>query len=76
LSRSERRLRLRSGAAPVDGAANSRLIVVLAKALDVERSPLKIARGESSRDKEVLIVGGASDALATLRILLGSVEKA
>jgi uncharacterized protein len=54
------RLRVRVSAPPVEGAANARLIEVLAKALDLPRGALRLAHGERSRDKEVLIAGAAA----------------
>jgi hypothetical protein len=54
------RLRVRIAAAPVEGAANDRLILVLAQALDVPRSALRLLRGTRSRQKEILILAGAA----------------
>jgi uncharacterized protein len=54
------RLRVRVSAPPVEGAANARLLEVLAKALDVPRSALRLTHGERGRDKEVLIAGAAA----------------
>ena len=69
------RLRLRVGAAPVDGAANARVINLLAKALGVARSSLQITRGETARDKELRIAADGHIALANLRRLLLELEK-
>lgn len=60
------RLQLRVGAAPVDGAANARVIALLAEELGIARSRIAIARGDTSRDKELLIANGAADALPNL----------
>lgn len=72
----EDRLQLRVAAAPVDGAANARVVVMLAAALGIARSRISIARGDTSRDKELLIADGGSDALQALRAALAKLEKA
>jgi len=46
-------LKVRIAAPPVGGAANGELIKLLAKALGVSRSALRVARGEGSRSKVV-----------------------
>jgi uncharacterized protein (TIGR00251 family) len=56
----EGRLRVRVSAAPVDGAANERLILILARAMQLPRSTLRLVRGLRGRDKEVLVSGGAA----------------
>jgi hypothetical protein len=56
------RLRIRVSAAPVDGAANESLIRLLAHALDVPRTAVRLTRGEKSRDKEILVLGAAARA--------------
>lgn len=54
------RLRVRVSAAPVGGAANQRLIELLADRLRLPRGAIRVHRGEHARDKEVLIAGAAS----------------
>lgn len=44
-------------APPADGAANTELLLVLAKALDVRRGDLSIAVGMSSRNKVIDVNG-------------------
>ncbi|WP_437811805.1 DUF167 domain-containing protein [Sorangium sp. So ce1078] len=44
-------------APPVDGAANTELIKVLARALDVRQSDVEIALGASGRSKVVAVRG-------------------
>lgn len=44
-------------APPVDGAANTELIAVLAKALSVPRSALQVALGGASKRKLVIATG-------------------
>ncbi len=44
-------------AAPVDGKANQELVDLLAKLLNTSKSNIEIVRGETSRNKSVLIRG-------------------
>jgi uncharacterized protein YggU (UPF0235/DUF167 family) len=44
-------------AAPVDGAANDAVCKLLAKALDVSKSSVRIVHGLQSRNKQVSIEG-------------------
>ncbi|MEZ4371605.1 MAG: DUF167 domain-containing protein [Polyangiaceae bacterium] len=44
-------------APPVDGAANTELLKVLAKALGVSKGQLELVAGESSRHKRVVVRG-------------------
>jgi uncharacterized protein (TIGR00251 family) len=48
---------VRLAAAPVEGAANSELIALLSKALDVPKRDITIVSGERSRSKRVRIAG-------------------
>lgn len=48
---------IRLGAAPVDGAANTALIALLAKLLDIPKRQLVIMSGEKSRLKRVKVLG-------------------
>jgi uncharacterized protein len=52
---SNARLRVRVTAAPVDNAANQRLIAVLAKAFGVAKSRVRLLSGARERDKRVAI---------------------
>lgn len=45
------RLKLRITAAPVDGAANTRLIHFLARQFDVAKRDVELIQGDHSRDK-------------------------
>lgn len=56
------RLRLRVRAPPVDGAANARLVELLAELLALPRSSFSIVRGAASRDKDVVVTGAAAHA--------------
>ena len=51
-------LRVRTTAAPVDGRANAAVAKLLAKALGVPRSAVRIVGGESRRSKRVEVAGG------------------
>lgn len=46
-------LEIRVAAAPTDGSANEELVRLLAKALDLPRSSLRIASGQSARLKRI-----------------------
>jgi len=50
-------LKVRLQAPPVEGKANQALILFLSDALDISRSQLSIASGETGRNKAVLITG-------------------
>ena len=50
-------LKVRVRAAPVDGKANAALIALLAKALDVPRSRIILAHGDTARVKSLEIEG-------------------
>lgn len=50
-------LKVRLTAAPADGAANAQLAEVLANALGVRKSDIRIVRGQTSRTKSVEIEG-------------------
>ena len=58
-------LKVRVGAAPVDGAANDAVIAVIADALDVPRRAVTIVSGATSRSKVVEVLGVTPASLAT-----------
>lgn len=65
-------LRIRLTAPPVDGAANAALLKVLAKVLDLPRTRLSIAAGETSRRKRLLVEKMPPEELqARLNVALG-----
>jgi hypothetical protein len=57
-------LLVRLAAAPVEGAANTAMVRLLADALRVPRTSITIASGARSRDKRLAIAGVAADELA------------
>jgi uncharacterized protein (TIGR00251 family) len=54
------RLRVRIGAPPVEGAANVRLVELLAGCLSLPRAAFSIERGTHARCKDVLVRGAAT----------------
>jgi uncharacterized protein YggU (UPF0235/DUF167 family) len=54
------RLLVRVAAAPVDGAANERLIRILSRELATPLAMLILTRGVTSRDKDVLVRAAAA----------------
>lgn len=50
-------LKVRLQAPPVEGKANTALIRFLSDALDISRSQISVASGETGRNKAVLIIG-------------------
>lgn len=59
-------LLIRVTAPPVGGQANDAVVRLLARALRVPVSRVRIQRGGSSRDKQVLIGGAAPERVAAL----------
>ena len=53
-------------APPEDGRANKALIELLARALNLKRSQVKLLSGETSRDKRFVVQGMPKRELATL----------
>ncbi len=60
----DERLKLRITAPPVDGRANAAVQKAIAKALHVPRSDVEIARGHTSRRKQVRVVGVSAEYVA------------
>ena len=54
-------LKIRIAAPPVEGKANETLIAFLAKALGVPRRAVSIVKGESSREKLLLVANASAD---------------
>jgi len=59
-------LKVRLQAPPVEGKANQALIRFLSDALDIPRSQLSIASGETGRNKSVLVTGISREELISL----------
>lgn len=59
-------LKVRVGAAPVDGAANEAVVDVLAAALGVSRRNVAIISGATSRNKVVEVQGVTREAVVAL----------
>ncbi|MDH3494669.1 MAG: DUF167 domain-containing protein [Acidobacteriota bacterium] len=49
------RLKIRLNSPPVDGAANKELIRLLSKCLKIAKGRLEIIRGETGREKTILV---------------------
>lgn len=64
-------LQARVRAVPESGAANDALIRLLARALDLPRSRLRVAGGQTSRIKEITIEGEPAAVAAALAELAG-----
>ena len=54
-------LKIRIAAPPVEGKANEALMAFVAKALGVPRRAVSIVKGESSREKLLLVADPAAD---------------
>jgi uncharacterized protein (TIGR00251 family) len=59
-------LKARVRAAPTEGQANAALIALLAKTLDVARSKVTLAAGDTSRIKRIAIAGDGAALAARL----------
>jgi len=63
-------LKVKLTAPPVEGAANEHLIRFLAKSLEINRSRIRIASGERSREKLVAFSGLTDEERARLNALV------
>ncbi len=59
-------LKIRIASSPVDGAANTELIKLLAKKLEVSKSAVEILSGQTSKIKQLKISGGKIERFADL----------
>ncbi|NEU11727.1 DUF167 domain-containing protein [Methylobacterium sp. BTF04] len=59
-------LQIRVAAAPVDGAANTALVAYLADALRLRKSDIRIASGQTGRQKLLVLEGDAAVILGRL----------
>lgn len=62
---------MRVSSPPVEGAANERLVRLLAEALDVPRASITLTRGAKSRDKDLTVHGVAARASELIARLSG-----
>jgi hypothetical protein len=62
-------LKARVASPPEDGKANLALIALLAKVLDVPKSSIRIASGQSARLKTIEISPAAAEAVARLETM-------
>lgn len=58
------RLAVKVSAPPADGAANAAVVALIAKAFQVARSRVSIVRGDTAREKLLLIEGDTEALLA------------
>ncbi len=61
-------LKIKIKSPPVDGAANAELIKTLAEFFDVPKSAVEILRGQTSKTKQVKIVGIKAANLPDLKL--------
>jgi uncharacterized protein (TIGR00251 family) len=59
-------VKVRIASPPIDGAANTELIKLLAKSLKVARSDVVIVSGETSKSKQVRITGVTSQQISSI----------
>ena len=62
-------LKMKVNAPPLEGRANAALEAWLAKALGVPKRDVEVLRGESSRDKQVLVRASGADPGILLKTL-------
>ncbi len=60
-------IKVRIASPPVDGAANAELIKVLAKEFGVPTSAIEILSGQTSKTKQIKIIGGKSANLPDIK---------
>jgi uncharacterized protein len=64
-------LKVKLNSPPVDGAANTELIKLLAKEFDVSKSRVEILSGNTSKSKQVKILGIKKNALSDIFLRQG-----
>ena len=64
-------LRMRVTAPPVDGQANAAAIALLAQALDLPKSAIRLVRGASSREKTLAVESMSQEEVNQRLNLLG-----
>ena len=56
-------LKVRIAVPPVEGAANAELVKILAKTFGVSKTQVEIVAGETSKTKQIKVVGGNMESL-------------
>ena len=59
-------LKVRISSPPVDGAANAELVKLLAKTLGVAKSNVEITSGQTSRIKQIRVIGITTEQFKTV----------
>lgn len=59
-------LKVRLAAPPIDGAANAELVKVLAKFFGVLKSAVAITSGETSKTKQIKVIGASGENILKL----------
>lgn len=60
-------LKVRIASPPIDGAANAELIKVLAKKFNVSKSAVEILSGQTSKTKQIKIIGAKRSNLPDIK---------
>jgi uncharacterized protein (TIGR00251 family) len=60
-------LKIRIASPPIDGAANAELIKVLAKNFNVSKSAVEILSRQTSKTKQIKIIGGKASNLPDIK---------
>lgn len=60
-------LRIKVAAQPIEGKANAALMVMLSKTLGIPKSCIKLLKGETSRTKQVQLIGESNALEVALR---------
>lgn len=72
--KSEDGIKIKITAQPVDGKANKALIEFLSKKFKVPKSYFEIIRGETSKDKTVLIKNVSSEKISFINEILNNIK--
>lgn len=59
-------LKIKVNAPPVDGAANQALVEFLSEELDCAKSGIRLIRGQTSRHKQIVVVGAEVSAVKAI----------
>ncbi len=72
--KSEDGIKIKITAQPIDGKANKALIEFLSKKFKVPKSYFEIIRGETSKDKTVLIKNVSSEKISFINEMLNNIK--